>query len=115
MTLEMPITIIFIIILSIALIFWFLKSKTRLRKMIVILTGLALVLFGYILNQIDIYNSNKDLVLNQEDLDSVQRNELMSNLNFDLGLIIYSVLLGLAIISIVYLEVHHKKVLQQRV
>lgn len=109
MQVQTPISLIFGIILIIILVVWFKKSKTNLRRLVVVFTGFGLMFFGLILHRIEDLDFKKHDILNNNAIDIPSKTELINNLNLDLGVITYSIILCVIIAGIVYLEANNKK------
>ncbi len=89
---QSNLSLIFFIIIVIPLIIWFVRSKDRVKRLVIILTGVALFFTGMLMNRID----QVDTKINE-------------TFSFDRIMICYALLVSACIISIVYIEVQNKK------
>lgn len=89
---QSSISLIVFIIIVIPLIIWFVRSKDRVKRLVVILTGVALFFTGMLMNRIDRVNTKID-----------------ETSSFDSIMLSYALVMSVCIISIVYIEVQNKK------
>lgn len=88
-----PYTLLIVVLLIlIPLIIWFVRSKDRVKRLVVILTGVALFFTGKLMNRIDRVNTKID-----------------DPFSFDSIMLSYALVVSICIISIVYIEVQNKK------
>lgn len=89
---QSNISLIVFIIIVIPLIVWFIRSKSRVKRLVVILTGVALFFTGMLMNRIDRVNT-----------------KIEDTFSFDSSMLSYVLIVSVCIIAIVYIEVQNKK------
>ena len=101
-------------ILLIGLLIWFIKSKTRLKRLTVIFTSLVILFLGLAIDRTDTLDKEKNEVLYEIGKQNIESStELMSKLNFDTTLIAYYCLATILVILIVVIELKNKNLAQQ--